>query len=119
MPSFKRVHHTLDAAGLSPGRLASQVAILLMGKHKATFAPEMDQGDFVLVEHAAKMNIPEKKAAQKKYYSHSGYAGGLKVQSMATVFAQDPSKVLRLAVSRMLPKNTHRITRLKRLKITP
>ncbi len=107
--------HTIDAEGKAPGRLATEVATLLIGKHKPSFQPNIDAGDHVQVINAAKMKITGKKLEQKKYYRHSGYAGGLKTTAMKDVWESDPAEVLRKAVSRMLPKNKQRTERMKRL----
>ncbi|MBI2551221.1 50S ribosomal protein L13 [Candidatus Uhrbacteria bacterium] len=118
MPSISRTTHTINASGQAPGRLASRIALILIGKNKAAYAPNLDIGDFVQVENAKEMRISETKAAQKHYYSHSTYAKGFKAKSMQSVMKTDITEVLRRAVSRMLPKNSHRVTRLKRLKIS-
>lgn len=116
-PKVVRAHQTIDAAGMIAGRLASRVAILLIGKHKASFTPNMDVGDFVEVENAGQMIFSGKKIVSTFKHSHSGYQGGLKSVSLKTLFAQDPAKLFKNMVSRMLPKNTHRVPRLKRLTV--
>ncbi len=110
-----RKMHTIDADGKSPGRLATQVVGLLMGKHKPSFAPNTDEGDQVHVINASKMRIIGKRLEQKQYYRHTAFASGLRTTSMKKVWADNPGDVLVRAVSRMLPKNSHRETRLKRL----
>lgn len=107
--------HTIDADGKSPGRLATQVVGFLMGKGKATFVPNVDGGDHVQVVNASKMNIIGKRIEQKQYYRHTAFASGLRTTSMKKVWADNPGDVLVRAVSRMLPKNSHRNERLKRL----
>ncbi len=107
--------HTIDAEGKAPGRLATEVATLLIGKHKPSFQPNIDGGDHVQVINAAKMKITGKKLEQKKYYRHSGYSGGLTTTAMKDLWENDPAEVLRKAVSRMLPKNKQRTERMKRL----
>lgn len=107
--------HTIDADGMVPGRLATTVVRLLIGKHKAAFTPNIDAGDHVQVVNASKMKIYPAKLTQKLYYRHTTYASGLKIRSLKSLMDTDPSKVLKAAVSRMLPKNKQRSARLKRL----
>jgi len=107
----------IDASGKAVGRLASEIARLLMGKHKATYAPNVDGGDLVRVKNAAKIVFTGNKLDQKRYYNYSGYPGGMKVRKAADVMAKDPSRILKSAVDRMLPKNTLRSRRLKRLTV--
>jgi len=116
-PKVVRVHQKIDATGLIAGRLASQVAIFLIGKHKASFTPNMDVGDFVDVENIGKMVFSGKKMERTNKYTHSGYQGGLKTANIKTLFEKDPAKLFKNMVSRMLPKNTHRPLRLKRLTV--
>lgn len=118
MKDKKRTIITIDAAGKAPGRIATQVAMILMGKTKASYAPNVDDGDAVEVSNASKMKITGKKLEQKTYYAHTGGPRGLSAKLMGTVWAKDPSDVLRRAVDRMLPKTTHRTERMKRLKIS-
>ncbi len=87
------------------GRAATQIASLLRGKHKPTFTPHMDNGDFVVVVNADKVRVTGKKAEQKKYYRHSGYPGGLKVQTYRQLMQRHPTRILKFAVKGMLPKN--------------
>ena len=115
---MQRDIHTIDAEGKAPGRLATEIARLLIGKHKPTYVPNVDAGDNVQVINAAKMVITGKKIDHKIYYSHSGYAGGLKEVPMKKVFEENPAEVLERAVSRMLPKNKMRTPRLNRLEIS-
>lgn len=117
MAEKKRTTQSFDAAGKAPGRLASKIAMVLMGKDKAGFTPNMDAGDAVEVSNASKMKITGKKLDQKIYYAHTGGPRGLSAKLMRTVWTKDPSDVLRRAVDRMLPKNRHRSERMKRLKI--
>ena len=111
---IKRDIHTLDANGKTPGRLATHVAHLLMGKHRASFVPNVDAGDHVQVLNAAKMHVTGKKLAQKVYTRHTTYGHGLRVTPLSAVWSKDPADALRRAVSRMLPKNSFRKERLKR-----
>ncbi len=115
MKELHRDIHTLDAQGKVPGRLATQIANLLIGKHKTSFVSHVDGGDLVQVINAGKMIIHPKKLTQKVYYRHTTFAGGLKMKTLKQVFEKDPSDVLRRAVSRMLPKNKQRTPRMKRL----
>src|SRR3989339_361390 len=115
MAVLKRTIRTIDAAGKAPGRLATQIAMILIGKDKASFLPNVDAGDAVEVANASKMKITGKKLEQKTYYAHTGGPRGLSAKLMKTVWAKDPSDVLRRAVDRMLPKNRHRTERMKRL----
>ncbi|WP_043097226.1 50S ribosomal protein L13 [Kallotenue papyrolyticum] len=95
----------VDADGQILGRLASQIATLLRGKHKPTFTPHLDNGDFVVVVNAEKVRVTGRKPEQKQYYTYSGYPGGLKVQTYRQLMQRHPTRVLKLAVKRMLPKN--------------
>jgi large subunit ribosomal protein L13 len=107
--------HIIDATGKVLGRLATQIARLLIGKHKSNYLPYKDVPIKVIVKNVKKMKIFPKKLKQKKYYSHSRYPGGLKVRTLEELFLKDPGKVLRLAVYGMLPKNKLRKKRIKRL----
>ncbi len=118
MQEITREIHTIDGEGKAPGRLATEIATLLIGKHKTAFAPNLDIGDHVQVVNAGKMVVTGKKLEQKNYYHHTGYAKGLRTKQMKTVWEENPGEVLRRAVSRMLPKNKHRTERLKRLAIS-
>lgn len=118
MTRTQRESQTIDAQGKSPGRLASEIVCFLIGKHKSTYTPHIDNGDHVKVINAAKMRVTAKKLDQKVYTHHTEFAHGLRQESMAKVWSVDPSEVIRRAVSRMLPKNKHRNERLKRLFVT-
>ena len=95
--------HVIDAAGRPLGRVATEAAILLRGKHKPTYEPHLDDGDFVIVINASQVRVTGRKAAQIKYYSHSGYPGGLKTRSYEDQLAQYPERVLEKAIWGMLP----------------
>lgn len=110
--------YKVDASGKVLGRLATDIATHLIGKHKPGYQPHIDAGDIVEVENVEKIVVTGKKMAQKKYFHHSGYPGGIKSKTMEQLWEQSPAKVLEAAVSRMLPKNKHRNERLKRLKIS-
>ncbi|MFN3976231.1 MAG: 50S ribosomal protein L13 [Aquificaceae bacterium] len=107
----------VDAEGKVLGRLASQIAKVLMGKHKPYYQPDADCGDFVIVLNADKVVVTGKKMEQKKYQFHSNYPGGLKERSLAWMLQNKPEDVIRLAVKRMLPKNRLGHRMLKRLKV--
>ncbi len=115
MKDIERDIHTIDAQGKTPGRLATSIARILIGKNKVTYTPHLDAGDHVQVVNAAKMRLTGKKIEQKVYYRHTTRAQGLRVTNLKSLWTQDPSEVLRRAVSRMLPKNKHRSERMKRL----
>ncbi|PJA47609.1 50S ribosomal protein L13 [Candidatus Uhrbacteria bacterium CG_4_9_14_3_um_filter_36_7] len=115
MVNKERQKHIIDATGQPLGRLASHIAHLLIGKHKPAYSPNIDIGDFVEVHFISKVTLTGKKMDQKIRRHHSGYPGGLKEIPIKTIFANKPEQILIDAVSRMLPKNSHRPTRLKRL----
>jgi large subunit ribosomal protein L13 len=112
-----RAWHIIDATDIVLGRLASQTAILLRGKHKPTFAPHVDGGDFVIIINAEKVALTGAKLAQKKAYHHSGFPGGLKSTSYTELLAKSPEKAVEKAVRGMLPKNTLGRAQLSHLKI--
>lgn len=114
---MKRDTHTIDASDKVLGRLATEIAILLRGKHKPSFAPNMDMGDFVIVRNVGKIKITGKKIEQKKYFHHTGYLGHLKEIPLKTLYRNDPARVLQAAVLGMLPKNKLRARMIKRLKV--
>lgn len=107
----------MDAEGRILGRLASQIAIRLRGKHKPIFTPHADTGDFVVVVNAEKVSLTGSKWDNKMYYRYTGYVGGLKQISAKKLLEKKPGEVLRLAVKRMLPKNSLGRRQLKKLKI--
>ncbi|OGN97807.1 MAG: 50S ribosomal protein L13 [Chloroflexi bacterium RBG_13_51_36] len=109
----------IDAADRTLGKVATEVANLLMGKHKPLYAPYIDTGDYVVVVNAAKVTVSGKKAEQKTYYRYSGYPGGLKSASFKEVFDKDPSRVIELAVKGMLPHNRLGRAMFKKLKVYP
>ncbi len=112
-----REWHILDAEGAILGRLATEVATLLRGKHKPIWAPHLDTGDHVIVINASKLAIDPRKALQKTYHRHTGYPGGVRSESLEHLLARDPEKVVRLAVRRMLPKGPLGRAMLKKLKV--
>ncbi|MBO9313498.1 MAG: 50S ribosomal protein L13 [Chloroflexus sp.] len=101
----QRDWYVIDASGKVLGRLATQISTLLRGKHKPTFTPSVDGGDFVIVVNAEKIVLTGRKPDQKIYYRHTGYPGGLKATPYKMMLAKHPDRILRLAVKRMLPKN--------------
>jgi len=111
-----RAKHTIDAQGKVLGRLASQIAQILQGKHKPNYVPYHDKGDFVTVKNVKDIKLTGKKAEQKMYFRHSGYLGHGKHIPLKKIFARDPGEILRRAVWNMLPKNKLRKERMKRLK---
>ena len=112
-----RAWHVVDADGLVLGRLATEVARVLRGKHKPIFAPHVDTGDHVIVVNAAKIVMTADKASKKLAYRHSGYPGGLKTQTYQEILDTKPEEAIRRAVRGMLPKNTLGRMMLKKLKV--
>lgn len=113
----ERRWHVVDAEGRLLGRLASEVAQLLRGKHRPTFTPHMDNGDFVIIVNAAKIKVTGDKLRQKIYYRHSGYPGGLKETTLARMLETRPERVLQAAVKGMLPHNRLSRRILRHLKV--
>lgn len=109
--------HLFDAQGQVIGRLASRVAPLLMGKHKTSYAPHMHSGDHVVIINAAKIKSTGRKETQKKYYHYSGYPGGLTTTPLEKLRLSHPDRILKFAVSGMLPKNKLRDRMLRNLHI--
>lgn len=107
----------INAEGKTLGRLATEVAVLLRGKRKPEFAHFVDCGDFVVVINAEKINVTGKKLEQKKYYSHSGYPGGLKVKTLKELLDKKPEEVVRKAVWGMIPKGKLGRAVYKKLKV--
>ena len=109
----------VDAQNQPLGRVASQVASLLRGKHKPTFTPHVDTGDFVIVVNATMVKVTGAKADKKMYYRHSGYPGGITQRSYNELLARKPDAPLTLAVRGMLPKNVLGRQLIKKLKVYP
>ncbi|MCD6407897.1 50S ribosomal protein L13 [bacterium] len=107
----------IDAEGQILGRLASNIAKILMGKHKPTYTPNIDTGDYVIVVNAEKIKVTGKKLTDKIYYRHSGYLGGLKEETLMSLLSRKPEKVIELAVKGMLPKNKLGRKMIKKLKV--
>jgi large subunit ribosomal protein L13 len=112
-----RAWHVVDAEGLVLGRLASEVARVLRGKHKPIFAPHVDTGDHVIIVNADKVVLTAGKADRKIAYRHSGYPGGLRSQTYADLLAKKPEEAVRRAIKGMLPKNTLGRQMLTKLKV--
>ena len=112
-----RAWHVRDATGVPLGRLASEAAKLLLGKHKPTYEPHLPMGDFVVVVNASQVGITGQKAAQKVYYRHSGYPGGLRERTLGEQMARDPRRVIESAVKGMLPHNSRGRELLRHLKV--
>jgi len=117
LENVKRDWYLVDAQNLVLGRLATQVANILRGKNKAIFTPSVDTGDFVIVVNAEKISLTGRKLADKVYYSHSGFPGGLKEITAGKLLEKNPEEVIRKAVKGMLPKNKLSRHMLKKLKI--
>lgn len=115
---IERKWHLIDAKGKVLGRLASEVAMLLMGKQKATYSTHMDSGDYVVVINAEKVVTTGRKAQQKVYRSHSGYPGGFKEVSFEKMSKEHPNRVVEFAISGMLPDNRLKSDRMARLHVT-
>jgi large subunit ribosomal protein L13 len=113
----ERAWHVVDADGAVLGRLATDVATLLRGKHKPTWAPHVDAGDHVIVLNAAKLDVGPRKAEGKVYWRHSGYPGGIKSETLERVLERDPEKVVRRAVKGMLPKGRLGRQTLRKLRV--
>ncbi|MCH8842270.1 MAG: 50S ribosomal protein L13 [SAR324 cluster bacterium] len=107
-----------DAEGQILGRLASRIAVTLRGKHKPTFTPHLDTGDFVIVVNAEKVKLSGRKLKDKFYYHHTGFPGGIKAVQAQKLLDEKPTELIRLAVKRMLPKNAlNRKILVKKLKL--
>ena len=102
--TIERKWYVVDASQYTLGRLSSQVAAVLRGKHKPTYTPNIDTGDYVIVINADKVKVTGKKMDQKIYYSHSDYVGGMKETTLKEMMAKKPERVIELAVKGMLPK---------------
>jgi len=102
---IEKAWHVIDANGQILGRLATRVAGLLMGKHKPTYSPHLDMGDYVVIVNAEKVRLTGKKTQDKIYYRHTGYMGGIKETTAGEMLERRPARVLELAVRGMLPRN--------------
>lgn len=114
---IQRAWHVVDATDLPLGRMASEIAQLLRGKHKPTYTPHLDTGDFVIVLNAEKVAVTSDKSQTKIYYRHSGYPGGIKAESFESLLERRPEAVIERAVRGMLPKNRLGRKMLRKLKV--
>lgn len=112
-----RVWYEVDASELTLGRIAVEVAKLLTGKHKPSYTPHVDGGDYVVVTNAKSIQVTGKKMTDKTYYRHSGYPGSIRATSLEELLAKDPTQAIEKAVFGMLPKNKLRDGRMQRLKV--
>jgi len=119
-PKASEIQHdwvVIDATDIVLGRLASHAAVLLRGKHKATFAPHLDSGDFVIIVNAEKVALTGSKREQKLAYRHSGYPGGLTAVNYVELLEKHPTRAVEKAVRGMLPKNSLGRAQIKKLKV--
>jgi large subunit ribosomal protein L13 len=114
--TIERKWHVIDADGLVLGRLATEIANILRGKHKPTWAPHIDTGDHVIVINASKIDISPRRAT-KLYHRHTGYPGGLKTTTLGAMLAKDPERIVKLAVKGMLPKGRLGRQMIKKLRV--
>jgi large subunit ribosomal protein L13 len=113
----KRDWYVVDANGRTLGRLASQIAVRLRGKHKPEFTPHVDTGDYIIVVNAAKIRVTGNKLKDKLYQHHTGYIGNLKTINLEKLLAKSPDQVITRAVKGMLPKNKLGAVMLKKLRV--
>jgi len=116
---IERAWYIVDAENKVLGRLATQIATILRGKHKPLFTPHVDTGDFVVVINAEKIHLTGNKLENKMYYRHSGYPGGIRAQSAGELLEKKPETVIKHAVRGMLPKNKLGREQFKKLKVYP
>jgi len=114
---IERAWHVIDAEGKVLGRVATEAATLLRGKHKPMWAPNVDCGDHVIVINAAKLDVSLRKSEDKRYYRHSGYPGGIRSESLESLMSRAPERVVKLAVKGMLPKSRLGRSMLKKLRV--
>ena len=115
--TIKRDWLVIDADGLTLGRLASEIALRLRGKHKPEYTPFLDTGDYVIVINASKVKVTGKKAQDKMYYHHTGFPGGIKSESFEKLLARKPEDVIETAVRGMLPKGPLGRAMFRKLKV--
>ena len=113
----QRAWRLVDAKGRVLGHLATEIAVMLIGKDKPTYTPHIDSGDYVVVINASEIEVTGRKADNKMYYNHSGMPGGLRERTFNEVMAKKPGEVIEIAVHNMLPKNRLRADRMARLKV--
>ena len=114
---IERQWYLVDAQGKTLGRLASEIAKILRGKHKPTYTPHLDTGDYVVVVNAEKIHVTGNRLDSKRYYRYSGYPGGLKSVPLREMLAKHPTRAIRYAVKGMLPKNRLGRAMIKKLKV--
>lgn len=115
--TVKRDWYVVDASGKTLGRLASEIARRLRGKHKAEYTPHVDTGDYIIVVNAEKVAVTGNKSQDKMYYSHSGFPGGIKEISFEKLIVRAPERALEIAVKGMLPKNVLGRAMFRKLKV--
>lgn len=113
-----RHHHQLDAAQVRLGRLATAAARLLIGKHKPTYQPNRDDGDFVTVVNAGQLQLSGRKIEQKHYHDMSGFPGGIRERKVSELLVSRPGEIIRRSIYYMIPKNRLHAARMRRLRIT-
>lgn len=114
---IKRQWHVVDASGKTLGRVATEVAKLLEGKHKTVYSPHVDVGDFVVVINAAKIRVTGKKMKEKVYHHHTQYPGGLKSIALGDLLSRHPTRPVEIAVKGMLPRNSRGRSMFRRLRV--
>ncbi|MBC1186067.1 MULTISPECIES: 50S ribosomal protein L13 [Kluyvera] len=115
--TVKRDWYVVDATGKTLGRLASELALRLRGKHKAEYTPHVDTGDYIIVLNADKVAVTGNKRTDKVYYRHTGYVGGLKEATFEEMIARHPERVIEIAVKGMLPKGPLGRAMFRKLKV--
>ena len=115
--NIERQWYVIDAEGMVLGRLASEIAMILSGKRKPVYTPHFDAGDYVIVLNADKIKLTGNKWQQKTHWYHTGYPGGAKEVKYQDLVKKDPTKILRLAVKGMLPKNSMGRAMIKKMKV--
>jgi large subunit ribosomal protein L13 len=114
---IKRDWYLIDAKDIPLGRVATQAAIILRGKHKRSYTPNYDMGDFIVIINAKDIKLTGKKLEQKKYFSHSNYPSGLKTSTLKELMKKDATEPLKRAITGMIPVNHHKMAQVKRAKI--
>jgi len=114
---IEKKFYLVDASGKTLGRLASSIAIILLGKHKSCWVPYLDTGDYVIVVNAEKVKVTGRKMTEKMYYRHSGYPGGLKKETFISLMQKSPETIIEHAVKGMLPHNRLGRKLIKKLKV--
>lgn len=115
--TIKRDWFVVDAAGMTLGRLATEIALRLRGKHKPEYTPFLDTGDYIIVINASKVKVTGNKATDKMYYHHTGFPGGIKSESFEKLIARKPEDVIEIAVRGMLPKGPLGRAMFRKLKV--